>query len=135
MASIKQETSIATGPDEAWAALRDWGALHERLAPGFVVDTKLDGNDRIVTFANGAVVRERLVALDDDSRRLVWSIVDGPYTHHNGAAQVSANADGSSHFTWTADLLPDELTGPTAEMMKQGIAVIRETLGAIPPRR
>ena len=66
---------------------------------------------------------------------LVGISVDGPYAHHNGAAQVSANADGSSLFTWTADLLPDELAAPTEEMMKQGIAVIRETLGAIPPQR
>jgi hypothetical protein len=71
-------------------ALRDWGALHERLAPGFGTDTRREGNDRLVTFFNGSVVREVLVHLDDDARRLVWSIVDGPDTHHNGTAQVLA---------------------------------------------
>ena len=73
-----------------WAALRDWGALHVRLAPGFALDTRLEGEDRIVTFFNGAVARERLVDRDEQARRLVWSIVDGPYAHHNGAAQVFA---------------------------------------------
>jgi hypothetical protein len=58
------------------------GALHERLVPGFAVDTRLDGDDRIVTFANGTVLREILVDLDDEACRLVWSVVDGPYTHH-----------------------------------------------------
>jgi hypothetical protein len=38
MASIHKERKIAASPDEVWAALRDWGALHERLVPGFVTD-------------------------------------------------------------------------------------------------
>jgi hypothetical protein len=93
MASIRKETVIDVRPDRVWSALRDWGALHERLVPGFVVDARLDGKDRIVTFFNGAVVRERLVDLDDQARRLAWSIVDGPYTHHNGCAQVFPDGD------------------------------------------
>ena len=66
MASIRKETTIAAHPDEVWSALRDWGALHERLVPGFAVETRLDGEDRIVTFFNEAVVRERLVDLDEE---------------------------------------------------------------------
>jgi hypothetical protein len=90
MATIRTETLIDAPSEEVWDALRDWGALHRRLAPGFIVDTQLDGPDRIVTFSDGAVVREVLVDLDDDARRLVWTIVDGPYSHHNGSAQVFA---------------------------------------------
>ncbi len=128
MASIRKETSIAASPEEVWSALRDWGALHERLAPGFVTDTRLEGEDRIVTFFNGAVVRERLVNLDDEKRRLAWSIIDGPYTHHNGVAQVSEVEDGTCRFTWTADLLPNEFADPTAEMMERGMEAIRAAL-------
>jgi uncharacterized protein YndB with AHSA1/START domain len=128
MASIRVERAIGAKPEEVWEALRDWGALHERLVPGFVVDTRLDGDDRIVTFFNGAVAREVLVDLDDEARRLVWSVVDGPYTHHNGAAQVFAEAEGRTRFVWTADLLPNEAAAPTGEMMERGIGVVKETL-------
>jgi uncharacterized protein YndB with AHSA1/START domain len=128
MASIRVERAIEAKPEEVWEALRDWGALHERLVPGFVVDTRLDGDDRIVTFFNGAVAREVLVDLDDEARRLVWSVVDGPYTHHNGAAQVFAEAEGRTRFVWTADLLPNEAAAPTGEMMERGIGVVKETL-------
>jgi hypothetical protein len=128
MASIRTETTIDTSPDELWDALRDWGALHTRLVPGFVTDVRLDGPDRIVTFFNGATVREVLVTLDDTARRLVWSIVDGPYTHHNGAAQVLLDADGSTRFVWTADLLPDATAERTKEMMERGTATVRRTL-------
>src|SRR4051794_16931747 len=128
MASIHKEIQIDAGPDDVWDALRDWGALHERLAPGFAVDTRLDGEDRIVTFFNGAVLRERLVDRDDDARRLVWTVVDGPYAHHNGAAQVLAAEGGRARFVWTADLLPHALAEHTAPLMQRGIETIAATL-------
>jgi Polyketide cyclase / dehydrase and lipid transport len=130
MACIRKEIMIDVPPEEAWAALRDWGAVHERLVPGFVVDARLDGEDRIVTFFNGAVVRELLVDLDDAARRLVWSVVEGPYTHHNGAAQVFAAGDGQTRFVWIADLLPHDLAAMTDELMERGTSVIKRTLEA-----
>jgi len=129
MASIRKEITIDAHPDDAWAALRDWAALHRRLVPGFATDTRIDGRDRIVTFFNGAVARERLIDLDDDARRLVWSIVEGPFTHHNASAQVFADGSASTLFVWIADLLPDEAAGRTAELMERGINTIRDTLG------
>ena len=129
MASIRVERIVGASPRDAWAALRDWGALHERLAPGFVVATELEGEDRLVTFFNGAIVRERLVDLDDERQRLVWSIVDGPYSHHNGTAEVAATADGATRFTWIADLLPNEAAPATAEMMERGADAIERALG------
>ena len=125
MATIRKERSIDAPAEQVWDALRDWGAIHQRLVPGFVTEARLDGADRIVTFFNGAVVREVLVDLDDEERRLVWSVVDGPYSHHNGVAQVFAEGSGS-RFVWTADLLPDEAAAATAEMMEQGIDVLKQ---------
>jgi len=127
MASIYKEVVIEVRPDEVWAALRDWGALHRRLAPGFVIDSRLDGEDRIVSFAGGLVVREMLAALDDERRRLVWTVVDGPYSHHNGAAQVHAEG-AHSRFVWTADLLPHERAAATARAMEEGLRTIKHTL-------
>jgi carbon monoxide dehydrogenase subunit G len=128
MASIHKELTIDARPDEVWAALRDWGAVHERLVPGFVTDTTLDGPDRIVTFFTGTVVREVLVDLDDQARRLVWTIVDGPYTHHNASAQVFPAGEDGTRFVWIADLLPDETAGRTGEMMERGINTVKQTL-------
>jgi hypothetical protein len=133
MASIHKEIVIDARPEDVWDALRDWGAIHERLVPGFVVDARLDGEDRIVTFFNGAVARELLVDLDEDARRLVWSVVDGPYTHHNGVAQVFAEEGDRTRFVWTADLLPDATAAVTAEMMERGIGVVKTTLEAAQP--
>jgi uncharacterized protein YndB with AHSA1/START domain len=128
MASIRTETTIDASPEDVWDALRAWDQPHTRLVPGFVTDARLDGTDRIVTFFNGVTVREVLVTLDETTRRLVWSVVNGPYSHHNGAAQVLLDADGTTRFVWTADLLPDEAAARTKEMMEQGTATVRRTL-------
>jgi hypothetical protein len=127
MASIHVETQMDVAPEQAWEALRDWGAAHERLAPGFLTDSRVDGNDRVVTFFTGVTLTERILAVDDERRRLVWSIIDGPYSHHNGAAQVF-DKDGSTLFAWTTDLLPEETAPRTREMMERGLEVIKATL-------
>ena len=111
MASIRKEFTLDAAPETVWAALRDVGALHTRLVPGFVVDTQLEDGARIVTFGNGMVARELIVDVDDGARRLVWSVVGGRFKHHNASAQVFADGDGRSRFVWIADLLPDEIAG------------------------
>lgn len=128
MASIVLERLIAIEAAGAWAALRDFGALHTRLAPDFVADTTLDEDARIVTFVNGLVVRERLVDLDDERRRLVWSAQGDPFVHHNGAAQVLEAGPGHCRFVWTADLLPDALAEQIRPMMEEGLRCIQAHL-------
>ena len=128
MASIRKEIVTKASTEEVWPALRDVGALHTRLVPGFVVDTRLEPGARIVTFANGMVVHELIVDIDDHSKRVVWSAVGGQLTHHNGSAQVFANGDGESRVVWIADVLPNEAAGPIGQMMDQGMAVMKATL-------
>ena len=84
-----------------------------------------------VTFLNGTVLRERVIDLDDDTRRLAWSIVDGPYPHHNGVAEVLADDDCGTVFQWTTDLLPDELAPRTSELMELGLQAIKRTLESV----
>jgi uncharacterized protein YndB with AHSA1/START domain len=130
MASIRQEFSIAAAPEDVWAALRDFGALHQRLVPGFVADARVEGDARIVTFANGAIARELLVDIDDDRRRLVYSVLESSLgsSHHNASAQVFADGQGGSRFEWITDLLPNELAAATHALMEQGAQVMKETL-------
>jgi Polyketide cyclase / dehydrase and lipid transport len=128
MASIRKEISTKASPDDVWDALRDVGALHTRLVPGFVTDTRLEPGARVVTFGNGMVVRELIVSIDETERRLVWSARRGSLMHHNGSAQALAEADGLTKVVWIADLLPDEAAGAIGAMMEQGMAVMKQTL-------
>lgn len=138
MASVRREAVIDAPPEDVWAAVRDFGKVHERLAPGFVVAAELDGDSRVVTFSNGAVVLERLVGIDDDARRLAYTAVDafaGRATHHSASAQVLATPGGGTRFVWITDVLPDELATRVAGMMDQGLAAIRDTLTRDTARR
>jgi hypothetical protein len=131
MASIIKEVVIDACPDDVWAAVRDFGALHERLVPGFVVDCRLDGDDtRIVTFFNGAEAREVLIGVDDAAHRLAYSVVESRlgFTHNNASAEVFADGEKHTRFVWITDLLPDELAIHTAELMEYGIGVIKQTM-------
>ena len=128
MASIHREVRIQADPETVWDALRDVGALHQRLAPGFVTDVRLEEGARVVTFGNGLVARELIVDVDDEARRLAWSVVGGRMTHHNASAQVFPDGEGGSRFVWIADLLPHAVAPGVAGMMEQGLAVIKRTL-------
>lgn len=130
MATIHREVRIQADPEKVWSALRDVGALHTRLCPGFVVDTKMDGNARIVTFGNGHTAREEIVSVDEGLRRVAWAIVGGALVHYNGAAQVIALPEGGCRFTWTSDLLPNEAAPVVQAMIEEGIATIKRTLDA-----
>jgi len=126
MASIRHEITTSTDPADVWAALKDFGHPHERLVKNFVTATELDGTDRIVTFDTGATVRERLVGVDDEHRRLAYAILDG-FDHYNGSAEVHADGDGS-RVVWIVDVLPDEAAERVAQLMARGAAAMRDTL-------
>jgi carbon monoxide dehydrogenase subunit G len=130
MASIHKEILIQARPQDVWAAIRDVGAVHQRLAPGFVIDARLDGDARIVTFANGAVVRELLVDIDDEARRLAYAAIGGRTTHHNASMQVFAEGENHSRLVWITDLLPNEVTAVIHELVEQGAVTMKQTLEA-----
>lgn len=125
MASIRKEVLLDAPIETVWAALRDVGALHTRLVPGFVIDCRMDGDARVVTFANGMEARELIVDVSDSERRVVWASVGGKLTHHNASAQVFAEGSGQSRLVWIADLLPNELTEVIATMIEQGLAAMK----------
>ena len=131
MASIRKEIRIDANPDDVWDALRDVGALHTRLVPGFVTDTRMDGDARIVTFGNGMVARELIVTIDDAERRLVWAATGGALTHHNASAQVFADG-GGTRLVWIADLKPDALAPTVRAMIDQGASAMQRALARQP---
>ena len=89
-----------------WDAIRDIGALHTRLVPGFVVDTRIEPGARVLTFGNGMVMREPIVTIDEESRRLARSAAGGRTTHYNASAQVFVARTGQTKVVWIADFCP-----------------------------
>jgi hypothetical protein len=128
MATIHREIGIDRGKGFVWDAIRDVGAIHRRLVPGFVIDCKLEGDSRIVTFANGMVIRELIVDVDDKTCRHAWSARGEPLTHHNASLQVFSDSANKCRVVWIADLLPNEVVETVDEMIQHGLSAMKETL-------
>ena len=126
MASIHKDIPLAASVAEVWDAVRDFGALHTRLVPGFVLDTRLDGEARIVSFANGTVARELLVDCDDDRRRLVYAVIGERVTQHSASVQVLADGEARCRLVWTVDVLPHEVAPYINGQMDLAAAAMRE---------
>jgi len=129
MASIHKDIPIQAPAHEVWDAVRDFGALHTRLVPGLVLDTKLDGEARVVTFASGTVARELLIDCDDARRRLAYAIVSERMKHYSASVQVTADGDARSRVLWTVDVLPHEIAPYISGQMDQGVFAMQKALG------
>lgn len=130
MASITEEITTSAHPERVWDAIRDIGALHTRLVVGFVVDTRLEPGARIVTFKNGMVVKEPIITVDEQARRLVWSAVAPSLAHYNASVQVFEIDGQQSRIVWIADFLPDAAQTWVAGMIAEGMAAMKATLDA-----
>ena len=130
MASIRKEIRVESAPATVWDAIRDVGGIHRRLVPGFVVDCRLEGESRYLTFANGMTVRELIVDVDDVTLRHAWSARAAQFLHHNASIQVFPEGDDSCRLVWIADILPNEMAGAIAEMIQLGLETMKSTLEA-----
>jgi hypothetical protein len=130
MATVVKEFLIAASADKVWDAIRDFHAVHERVAPGFLIGATADGNDRVLTFFNGAVARERLIGIDEARRRMAYSIVEGRYAYHHASFQVFPDETGC-RVVWITDLLPDTMAEISDMMTDRGSEAMIQTLGAL----
>jgi hypothetical protein len=130
MATLRRQVALDASASTVWSAIRDFGAVHTRVAPGFLTKLEMDQGDRVVTFFNGLVARERLVTIDDEDCRLVYAVVEGRPSHYNAAVQVFPEGDGRSRVVWTIDLLPNDLAPAVGGMMDHAAGVMKKTLEA-----
>jgi len=130
MATLRKTIDVGAAPEAAWSAVREFGALHKRLVPGFVKDCVLEqeGTVRLLTFGNGMQVRERLVTRDDAARRLVYTTEGGKASHYNAVVEVLEGVGGGSRLVWTIDLLPDTIAPLIEGMMGMGAQAMQGAL-------
>ena len=130
MASIRKEIFLDTPAEAVRDAVRDVGAVHTRVAPGFLTGCRMEEAPlaRVVSFANGMEARELIVDVDDAARRLVWSVVGGRLSHHNASMQIVAEGTARTRVVWIADLLPNDAAPHVASMIEAGLEAVRRTL-------
>lgn len=133
MPSIRLEFSVDVPAALAWPSFRAVDQVHTELAPGFVKDCVMEGDERLVTFANGFVARELIVDVDDAGRRLAYSARSPRLEHHHASFQIFEDGARRSRIVWIADVLPAEAAGVVRAMMEEGVGAMRRRLeGHVP---
>ncbi len=90
MASIHHEATIDVSAEAAWARLRQVDQAHTLFAPVLVDGTfDRDAQTRTVRFANGMVVQERILDVDEARRRVAYTVVDGAgMSYHHASMEI-----------------------------------------------
>lgn len=132
MASVHRQIDVDVPLANVWDAMRDVGRIHERLVPGFVADCRLHGRVRTVTFADGTIVREPIVDVDEVRHRVAWAALGEAFDHYSASLQASDLGGGRTRLSWIADLLPDEMQPRVDGMIEQGLATMKATLEQAP---
>lgn len=128
MASIHHQVAVEVGAPKAWAALRVVGDAHKLFAP-VLVDGRVEGDIRTVRFANGMVLRERILDIDEDRRRVAYSAMDAPaLTFHHASMQVVGAGLERCHFIWITDFLPVEARSNLMPLIEQGTNALKNNL-------
>jgi hypothetical protein len=133
MSSIHRETVVNVEADQAWAALRTVGAAHQLFAP-VLTDGELNGETRRVRFANGMIVNERIVDVDDGKRRVAYSVLDAPgLRYHHASMQVLEDGPSRCRFVWITDFLPADAAGTLIPLIEAGSTALKTNLEAGKP--
>jgi Polyketide cyclase / dehydrase and lipid transport len=136
MASVRHEIVIDASPEHVWDVLRDVGAVHERLLPGRVADSRVEDGQRLLTFPDGHVIRELIVAVDDATRRLAYSVIEGarpPADYHHASFEVLPEGRRASRLIWVTDVLPHALAARIRIIMERGAMEMKESIEAAAP--
>jgi carbon monoxide dehydrogenase subunit G len=129
MAFLYRECTIGAPAAEVWAILREPPGVARAFA-GVLVDTTFDAasNVRTVTFANGNVVQERIVTIDDARWRLAYAVIGGRFEHHHASMQIAPLDAQHCRFIWMIDFVPDELESFVTPLVDAGCTAIARNL-------
>ncbi|MFE3028968.1 SRPBCC family protein [Nocardia tengchongensis] len=132
MATIRQEVVIEAAPEYVWEVVRDVGAVHERLLPGRGGGTRVEAGERFLTFPDGHVIRELIVAIDDEARRLAYSVVEGArpaLEYHHASFEVRSEGE-RGRLIWITDVLPDSVAPEIRIRTQLGIMEMKRAIEA-----
>jgi carbon monoxide dehydrogenase subunit G len=110
---------VAAAPDEVWKTIGDFAGIAS-FFPG--IDTfRMEGDDRIIGMF-GMEIRERLLAKDEESRVITYSVVEGvPVDSHTATISVEPEGEGSK-VIWAYDVTPDEMAPIFGDTYKAALA-------------
>jgi hypothetical protein len=128
MAAVHVETPIRAPAAQVWQALAATGDAHLAFA-GVLTDCRLEREDlRVATFANGQVVKERIVSVEPQRMRIGYGVIESQFIHHSASMQVVARGENECVFVWIADVLPHAAAAVITPLMEHGARALRTVM-------
>jgi hypothetical protein len=126
MAAVHIEMPIRAPASQVWEALAATGDAHLAFA-GVLTACRLERDDvRVATFANGQVIKERIVSIEPQRMRVAYGVIESQFVHHSASMQVVARGENECAFVWIADVLPHAAAAMITPLMEQGAKALRE---------
>lgn len=134
MIGIDVRRTVPAPADDVWNALRSFEGIEKWLPviERSEVHGEGAGATRVCTMSDGGQLRERLEEVDDDQRRLTYTIEEAPMPVHDyrSTMQVVPEGDSASTVLWTAQFgapegAADELEATMRTVYESGLDGLR----------
>jgi hypothetical protein len=122
MTRVSSSTVIEAPVDAVWALLENFAnvsrwhpdVLESRIENGGT--GKRPGDVRSIKLRDGTPVREKLLAISDESRNYTYSVIEAPLPirNHSSTVSLSATPDNRTAITWVAEFIVDDGIDATA---------------------
>jgi hypothetical protein len=128
MASIRKEIVVDVAAESAWDALRRVDQPHTLFTP-VLTSSNLDRDVRTVRFANGKVISERILDVDEEHRRVAYAVVEPQgMTYHHASMEIGFAGPGRCTFLWISDFVPAEAAAALQPLIDQGADALKRNL-------
>ena len=125
MASVSMKTTLNASADKAWDAIRDFGGIGKFVAS--IATCEVTGSGvgatRRIEFEGGGAIVERLESLDDASRTLTYSIIEGelPFENYLSTMSVRDLGQGRCEVSWASTFDPTTASEAECKGIAEGV--------------
>jgi hypothetical protein len=127
MTRVSSSTVIEARVDAVWALLENFAdvsrwhpdVLESRIENGGT--GKRSGDVRSIKLRDGTPVREKLLAISDESKSYTYSVIEAPLPirNHSSTVSLSATPDNRTAITWYAEFMVE--AGIDATVIAAGV--------------
>ena len=108
MATVQKMIDVDASVEEVWGKIAKVESISNII--GFLAESQLDGDVRVCKMADGSVLEERVISIDNVLKRVSYCITNSPFNFefHSASMQVVPKGDGAS-MIWITDVKPDSM--------------------------
>lgn len=127
MATIYRQFPVKASAARTWELLRDPAGILDFLP--LLESVKVEGDRRVCTTVDGAELEELILGIDDEHRRIAYTIQENPFgiEQHNASMQVVEDDDGVE-ILWITDVKPDPLAETLASVIDDQVKALSDDL-------